>query len=226
MGDRLGRGRAYTGSGADAAAPNARQTPRPPAADGDAAAGTRAERRQARRRQPAIVYGKLGHMIPTPGIGEPDGRKGIQDSGHADRRRSGGLPRQLAAVVCAVISVFVLGLLLYAMVRFRRGANPTPSRNSHNTVIEVIWTLVPVIILVAIALPSIQLLRRQYSPPPADLTVKVTGHQWYWPTNFPTMASARQLHAEGSRRPDPAGEPARARPTMTARRCSPPTSAW
>jgi cytochrome c oxidase subunit II len=71
------------------------------------------------------------------------------------------------------------------MVRFRRGANPTPSRNSHNTTIEVIWTLVPVLVLVAIAIPSIRLLRHQYTPPPADLTIKVTGHQWYWSYEYP-----------------------------------------
>jgi cytochrome c oxidase subunit 2 len=84
-----------------------------------------------------------------------------------------------------VISVFVLALLLYAMVRFRRTANPVPSRNSHNTVIEVIWTLLPVLVLVAIAIPSIRLLRHQYTPPPTDLTVKVTGHQWYWSYELP-----------------------------------------
>ena len=87
--------------------------------------------------------------------------------------------------LCAIISVVVLILLVVAMVRFRRGANPTPSRNSHNTVIEVIWTLVPVLILVGIAIPSIRLLRHQYTPPPADLTVKVTGHQWYWSYELP-----------------------------------------
>jgi cytochrome c oxidase subunit 2 len=87
--------------------------------------------------------------------------------------------------LCAFISAIVLGLLLWAMVRYRRSANPTPSRNSHNTTIEVIWTLVPVLILVLIAIPSIRLLRHTYSPPPADLTVKVTGHQWYWSYEYP-----------------------------------------
>jgi cytochrome c oxidase subunit 2 len=85
----------------------------------------------------------------------------------------------------SIISVFVLVLLAWTMFRYRRGANPTPSRNSHNTVIEVIWTLVPVLILLAIALPSISLLRAQYSPPPADVTVKITGHQWYWSYEYP-----------------------------------------
>ncbi len=88
-------------------------------------------------------------------------------------------------ITITVISVIVLGLLLYVMVRFRRGANPTPSRNSHNTMIEVVWTLLPVLILVSIAIPSIRLLRHQYTPPPADVTVKVTGHQWYWSYEYP-----------------------------------------
>ena len=87
--------------------------------------------------------------------------------------------------LCAAISLFVLALLAYTMVRYRRGANPTPSRTSHNTFIEVVWTLVPVLILVAIAIPSIRLLQRQYSPPPADLTVKVIGNQWYWTYQYP-----------------------------------------
>jgi len=71
------------------------------------------------------------------------------------------------------------------MFRYRRGANPTPSRTSHNTTLEVVWTLVPVLILVVIAVPSIGLLSDQYSPPRADLTVKVIGNQWYWEYEYP-----------------------------------------
>jgi cytochrome c oxidase subunit 2 len=88
-------------------------------------------------------------------------------------------------VLCAAICVLVLVLLGYAMIRFRRGANPVPSRTSHNTAIEVAWTLIPVLVLVAIAIPSIRLLRHQYTPPPADLTVKVIGNQWYWTYQYP-----------------------------------------
>ena len=132
-----------------------------------------------------IVYGSVGHMIPTPGIGEPDGRKGLQDQVTPIGHEAAAFHNSILLWVCAVISIFVLGLLLYAIVRFRRGANPTPSRNSHNTLIEVIWTLLPVMILVGIAIPSIKLLRHQYTPPPADLTVKVTGHQWYWTYELP-----------------------------------------
>ena len=88
-------------------------------------------------------------------------------------------------LLCAAISLFVLALMVYAIVRYRRSANPVPSRTSHNTFVEVVWTLVPVLILVAIAIPSIRLIRHQYSPPPADLTVKVIGNQWYWTYQYP-----------------------------------------
>ena len=77
------------------------------------------------------------------------------------------------------------GLLLWVVVRYRRSANPVPSRTTHNTLIEVVWTLVPVLILVVIAVPSIRLLANQYSPPKAELTVKVTGNQWYWTYQYP-----------------------------------------
>jgi cytochrome c oxidase subunit 2 len=132
-----------------------------------------------------IVYGSVGHMIPTPGVGEPDGRKGIQMQVTPIGREAANFHNNWLLPLCALISVFVLGLLLYAMIRFRRGVHPTPSRNSHNTLIEVIWTIVPVLILGGIAIPSIILLRHQYSPPPAGLTVKVTGHQWYWSYELP-----------------------------------------
>ena len=81
----------------------------------------------------------------------------------------------------------MLGLLAWVIFRYRRGANPTPSRNSHNTTLEVVWTLVPVLILVVIAMPSIRLLAHQYSPPQADLTLKVTGNQWNWSYEYPDL---------------------------------------
>jgi cytochrome c oxidase subunit 2 len=148
-------------------------------------AGTAQDATKPDAAQPAIVYGSVGHVIPTPGIGEPDGRKGIQQQVTPIGEEAAAFHNNWLLLLCAIISIFVLALLVYAMVRFRRSANPTPSRNSHNTVIEVIWTLVPVLILVGIAIPSIGLLRRQYSPPPADVTVKVTGHQWYWSYELP-----------------------------------------
>jgi cytochrome c oxidase subunit II len=79
------------------------------------------------------------------------------------------------------ISVFVLILLVWVIFRYRRAANPTPSRTAHNTMIEIIWTLVPVLILVAIAVPSIKLLAAQFKPAPKDaITLKAIGNQWFW----------------------------------------------
>lgn len=127
----------------------------------------------------------IDFAAPTPGIGVPDGRKGVQDQVTAVGQQAADFHDNWLLVMCAVISVFVLALLLWTIVRYRRGANPTPSRTSHNTAIEVVWTLVPVLILVAIAIPSIRLIRAQYSPPPADLTIKVIGNQWYWTYQYP-----------------------------------------
>ena len=83
------------------------------------------------------------------------------------------------------ITLFVLALLAVVFVRFNARANPIPSRTTHNTLLEIAWTLVPVIILVAIAVPSFKLLFFQLTVPPADLTVKATGKQWYWSYAYP-----------------------------------------
>jgi cytochrome c oxidase subunit 2 len=90
-------------------------------------------------------------------------------------------------IIIVAIAVFVLLLLLYAMYRFNERANPTPSRSTHNTVLEVLWTVVPILILVAIAIPSFRLLHLQYSYPKADLTLKATGYQWYWEHGYPEL---------------------------------------
>jgi cytochrome c oxidase subunit 2 len=87
--------------------------------------------------------------------------------------------------IIAAITLFVLGLLLIVIVRFNARANPVPSRTTHNTTIEVLWTVVPVLILVTIAVPSFRLLFYQLKVPPADLTVKVTGKQWFWSYAYP-----------------------------------------
>jgi cytochrome c oxidase subunit II len=85
----------------------------------------------------------------------------------------------------AAIAVFVLALLVYVAVKFNARANPVPSRTTHNTLIEVLWTVVPVLILVAIAVPSFRLLFYQLEVPPADLTIKATGKQWFWTYAYP-----------------------------------------
>jgi cytochrome c oxidase subunit II len=87
--------------------------------------------------------------------------------------------------VITAITVFVLALLLIIVVRFNARANPTPSRTTHNTPLEVVWTIVPVIILVLIAIPSFRLLFTELDVPTPDLTVKATGKQWYWSYAYP-----------------------------------------
>ncbi|EJW11463.1 Cytochrome c oxidase polypeptide II [Rhodovulum sp. PH10] len=87
--------------------------------------------------------------------------------------------------IIAGVVALVLVLLVTVMVRFNAGANPTPSRTTHNTLIEVIWTVVPVIILVVIAVPSFRIMFYQLNTPLADLTVKATGKQWFWTYTYP-----------------------------------------
>ncbi|HEV7410072.1 MAG TPA: cytochrome c oxidase subunit II [Bradyrhizobium sp.] len=87
--------------------------------------------------------------------------------------------------VISIITVFVLVLLVLVVVKFNARANPTPTRTTHNTFLEVAWTLIPVLILVAIAVPSFRILFYQLNTPQADLTVKATGKQWFWTYGYP-----------------------------------------
>jgi cytochrome c oxidase subunit II len=87
--------------------------------------------------------------------------------------------------VIGVISVFVLALLLIIIFRFNARANPTPSRTTHNTLIEILWTVLPVLILAVIAVPSFRLLFLELDVPHPDLTIKATGKQWYWSYAYP-----------------------------------------
>ena len=87
--------------------------------------------------------------------------------------------------IITIITLFVLALLIAIVVKFNAKANPVPSRTTHNTLIEVAWTLIPVLILVAIAVPSFRLLFLELDVPKADLTIKATGKQWYWSYAYP-----------------------------------------
>ncbi|MCB2054588.1 MAG: cytochrome c oxidase subunit II, partial [Geminicoccaceae bacterium] len=82
--------------------------------------------------------------------------------------------------IITLITLFVLGLLIYVVWRFRESANPTPSRRSHHTLLEVVWTGVPVLILVIIAIPSFKLLYYNDVVPETEMTIKAIGRQWYW----------------------------------------------
>ena len=98
-------------------------------------------------------------------------------------------------VIITVITLFVLGLMLYIMLRFNAKANPVPSKNTHNTLLEVAWTVIPILILVAIAIPSLRLLYLQRDIPVADMTVKVIGNpSWNWTYEYPDLG----LNDDGS----------------------------
>ena len=84
-----------------------------------------------------------------------------------------------------VISLFVMGLLLWIIVRYNSKANPVPSKTTHHTLLEVVWTVVPVLILIMISIPSVKLLYHQLEIPKPDLTIKAIGHQWYWSYEYP-----------------------------------------
>lgn len=88
-------------------------------------------------------------------------------------------------IITTLIVIFVTILLLIIVIRFNRKANPVPSKTSHNTVLEIIWTVIPVMILMAIAVPSFKLLYFQDVAPEADMVIKATGHQWYWTYEYP-----------------------------------------
>ena len=88
-------------------------------------------------------------------------------------------------IIITLISLFVLALLVYTCLRFRESKNPNPSKTTHNTVIEVLWTVIPVVILVVIAVPSFKLLYYMDRTDETDMVVKVTGAQWYWTYEYP-----------------------------------------
>jgi cytochrome c oxidase subunit 2 len=132
-----------------------------------------------------VLSSSRAGTAPDATVGQPTGAAGFQPQVTPIGQEAMWFHNALLLPIITAISIFVLGLLLFVIVRFRRGANPVPSRTTHNTVLEVVWTLVPVLILVAIAVPSIRLLAHQYSPPKADITVKATGNQWYWTYTYP-----------------------------------------
>jgi cytochrome c oxidase subunit 2 len=97
-------------------------------------------------------------------------------------------------IIITAISLFVLALLVYVCVRFRRSANPNPSKTSHNTIIEILWTVVPVLILVVIAVPSFQLLYYMDKTKDTEMVIKVTGNQWYWNYEYPDEGVSFDSH--------------------------------
>jgi len=124
-------------------------------------------------------------LLPQAGIGQPTEGLGLQEQVTEIGDEAAFFHDVWLIPIITVICLIVLGLMLWVIARYRRAAHQTPSRTTHNTLVEVLWTILPVALLVAIAFPSLGLLARQYSPPRADLTVKVTGNQWYWNYQYP-----------------------------------------
>ncbi|MDT8760425.1 cytochrome c oxidase subunit II [Sphingomonas psychrotolerans] len=123
----------------------------------------------------------------VPGMGQPqDAIYGLQEQVTPNGREAHWFHNTVLLPLITVISIFVLILLIYVIIRYRRAANPTPSRTSHNTAIEIVWTLAPVLILIAIAVPSIRLLAAQFKPAPDNaVTLKAIGNQWFWSYEYP-----------------------------------------
>jgi cytochrome c oxidase subunit II len=136
---------------------------------------------------PMLAMDGAPAMTPKPGIGQSvDGYIGIQPQVTKNGEFAKWMHNDILFPLITAISVLVLVLLIWVMIRFNRRTNPVASKTSHNTVIEVIWTLVPVLILVLVAIPSIGLLAAQYKPAPKNaITLKVTGNQWYWTYSYP-----------------------------------------
>jgi cytochrome c oxidase subunit 2 len=173
-----------------AAAPAANATaPEATAAPAPAAAATPAPVAAA---TPAVADPTLDAsgkplLGPSTTIGQPqDALYGLQEQVTPNGREAHWFHNVILVPLITIISLFVLALLIWVIIRYRRGANPTPSRTSHNTAIEIVWTLLPVLILIAIAVPSIKLLAAQFKPAPDNaVTLKAIGNQWFWSYEYP-----------------------------------------
>ena len=132
----------------------------------------------------ALMWDGAMHLAAA-GTGEPSPwQLNLQGSVTPVMDAIHGLHNYLLVIITAIM-LFVLGLLIYVCVRFSAKANPTPSKTTHNTALEVAWTVVPILILITIAIPSFRLIYFQREIPQADLTIKATGHQWYWSYEYP-----------------------------------------
>jgi cytochrome c oxidase subunit 2 len=134
----------------------------------------------------ASLAGAVTSAAQAAGVGlaEP-GQIGFQEGVTPIARDIHWFHDSLLMPIITAISLFVLFLLAYVIWKFNEKANPTPSKTTHNTMIEVLWTIIPVAVLVVIAIPSFRLLTDELVIPPADVTVKVTASQWHWAYEYP-----------------------------------------
>lgn len=133
------------------------------------------------------IFAAIASVVSTTGAqaaGAQPWQLGFQDAVTPVMRAINDFHNFLMVII-VVVTLFVVGLLAYCIIRFRAKANPVPSTTAHNTLIEVLWTVIPVLILVVIAVPSYKLLYLQRDIPKADMTIKAIGNQWYWTYEYP-----------------------------------------
>lgn len=123
-----------------------------------------------------VALAASGHPVPW--------QLGMQDPGAVGMERIISFHNMLLVIITGIV-LLVLGLMVYIFIRFNKKANPVPSKTSHNTFIEIVWTVLPIMILVLIAIPSFKLLYFKDRVPQADMTIKAIGNQWYWSYEYP-----------------------------------------
>ena len=134
-----------------------------------------------------ILYIFIGIFSASSAIANQpkDWQLGFQEAASSSMREIVNFHDKLLLPIIIAISVFVLFLMVYACIRFRASRNPNPSTTTHNVAVEVLWTLIPCLILIVMAVPSFKILYKQDTIPKADVTVKAIGYQWYWGYEYP-----------------------------------------
>jgi cytochrome c oxidase subunit II len=134
-----------------------------------------------------VAPGKYVPMKPTAGKGQPTpGGIMFQDQYSDAGQQALWMHQAILLPVIAIVSLFVLLLLLFVIARYNRRANPVPTKTAHNTLLEVLWTGIPILILVGISVPSVALIKKHYEPAPENaVTIKAIGNQWLWTYEYP-----------------------------------------
>jgi cytochrome c oxidase subunit 2 len=137
----------------------------------------------------AALLAHPGTALANNGLGQPAPKQmGLQEAATPIARELHSF-YDLTNTIIIAIAIFVLILMLYVMYRFSEKRNPTPSTTTHHTLLEVAWTVIPILILVIIAIPSFKLLMNQYSYPKPDLTIKAIGNSWFWEYEYPDQGN-------------------------------------
>lgn len=154
----------------------------------------------------AAVAGSVALSVPAMAEQAEDWQLGMQQAATPVREHIDALHDELLIII-TLITLFVLGLLAYVIIRFNAKRNPVPTQTSHNSLLELIWTAVPVLILLAIAIPSFKLMYYMDRTPTPDMTLKITGHQWYWTYEYPDSKLQFDSNVLSDEQDKKAGEP-------------------